>query len=98
MLRFEKRTLVQLCRQYFSLYDFNQNSFLDVAELVALARDLSERLDVPMKSQAQLREAIGKFSDGSDCLSFEEFTVWFATMIGLEEPMMTEIQRMASQE
>ena len=95
----KKRTLVQLCRQYFRLYDFNQNSFLDVAELVALARDLSDKLDVPMKSQAQLREAIDKFSsDGSDCLTFEEFTLWFATMIGLEEPMMTEIQHMASQE
>ena len=98
-LKSSPRTLVQLCRQYFRLYDFNQNSFLDVAELVALARDLSDKLDVPMKSQAQLREAIDKFSsDGSDCLTFEEFTLWFATMIGLEEPMMTEIQHMASQE
>eukprot|EP00438_Fugacium_kawagutii_P024050 Skav212913 [mRNA] locus=scaffold374:211604:215072:- [translate_table: standard] len=93
------RTLVQLCRHYFRQYDFNQNSFLDDAELMVLARDLSDRLGVPLKSAAELKESIGKFSDnGSDCLSFQEFALWFATMIGLEEPMLTEIGQMASQD
>ena len=93
------RTFVQLCRQYFRDYDFNKNSFLDVAELMALARDLSERLEVPLKSREELKESVGKFSDnGSDCLSFIEFTPWFATMIGLEEPLIKEISQMASED
>lgn len=90
---------MQLCRQYFRDYDFNKNSFLDDAELMALARDLSERLEVPLKSSKELKESIGQFSDnGSDCLSFGEFARWFATMMGLEEPMMKEIGEMASED
>ena len=90
---------MQLCRQYFRDYDFNKNSFLDDAELMALARDLSERLEVPLKSSKELKESIGQFSDnGSDCLSFGEFVRWFATMMGLEEAMMKEIGEMASKD
>lgn len=98
-LKSSPRTSVQLCRQYFRDYDFNKNSFLDDAELMALARDLSERLEVPLKSSKELKESIGQFSDnGSDCLSFGEFARWFATMMGLEEPMMKEIGEMASED
>lgn len=98
-LKSSPRTLVQLCRQYFRDYDFNKNSFLDDAEVMALARDLSERLEVPLKSSKELKESIGQFSDnGSDCLSFGEFARWFATMMGLEEPMMKEIVQMASED
>ena len=73
---------MQLCRQYFRDHDFNKNSFLDDAEVMALARDLSERLEVPLKSSKELKESIGQWQ----------------TMMGLEEHMMKEIGEMASED
>ncbi|CAK9054779.1 unnamed protein product [Durusdinium trenchii] len=43
-LRRSPRILVQLCRQYFRMYDRNQNSVLDDAELIVLAKDLGQCL------------------------------------------------------